>query len=592
MTKLPIDNLVALARTRAETLGAARAYGFLADGEHESDALTYAELDRRARRIAAELQDRSAPGTTVALAYPPGLDFVAAFFGCLYAGVIAVPMCAPHPRKGNERLAAILGDARATLMLTTLRGVRGFELATPHVPALARVTAVATDTLAAHDAPDRPVRSPASDAVAFVQYTSGSTMNPRGVPVTHANILANLAAIHRAEANDAHSRGVSWLPAYHDMGLIEAILQPLYGGFPTWLMPPAAFLQKPERWLRAISRYRATVSGGPNFAYDLCVRRCETAAVADLALDCWRVAYCGAEPVRAATLDAFASRFAACGFARAALRPVYGLAEATLLVTASAQDAPGPRIVYADKRRLEDGRFEPAQPASTHAQPLVSCGCPDAVTRVAIADPQADGLLPEDAVGEVLVAGPGVTRGYLGASGDAPDGADDRGTRTRDTRWLRTGDLGFIHAGELYLCGRRKDLIVMRGRKLHPQDVEHTILTHAGEPPIEAVAAFAIDDEHAEQLVVCAELARARHAASGVEHGRTLAAAADRLRVAVYRAHDVSIACFAFVTAGALPRTTSGKLMRYRARAQFIAATLPVIARFDTPAGAVDGRSA
>jgi acyl-CoA synthetase (AMP-forming)/AMP-acid ligase II len=576
MTHLPIGNLADLLRVRAATLGDAYAYGFLADGEQESGKMTYAELDRRASILAGALSRRAERGAALILAYPPGLDFIVAFCACMYAGMIAVPVCPPHPRKRNDRLASILADAGARFVLTTASVAQA--LACSSNAWLGRVEVMATDTyiLAADDGAVAVTID--ANAVAFMQYTSGSTAAPRGVLVSHANVLANLAAIHRAEGNGSHSRGVSWLPHYHDMGLIEGILQPMYGGYPTWLMPPAAFLQRPRRWLAAISRYRATVSGGPNFAYEHCVRHLRDTELPGVMLDSWQVAYCGAEPIRAATLDAFATRFAANGFKRAALRPVYGLAEATLLVTASDRALDAPRVVRASKGSLAGGYLQHAEIDTAGGVDLVSCGRPSSGTEVAIADPDSVTLYGEGRVGEIVVRGPAVSRGYhRGDMAMLASGGREQG------QWLRTGDLGFTLDGELFVCGRRKDLMILRGRKLHPQDIEDTAVACPCSPPVVAAAAFATAGADGDQLVLCIELSRRDRTMPSGSLQPALARAADAIRVAVYREHEVPMAVVAFVPAGSLPRTTSGKLMRFELRREFIDGTLAMIARFTGP---------
>jgi acyl-CoA synthetase (AMP-forming)/AMP-acid ligase II len=413
------------------------------------------------------------------------------------------------------------------------------------------------------------------------------------VRVSHANVLANLLAIHAAEGNSEESRGLSWLPAYHDMGLIEGILEPLYGGYPAWLMPHAAFVQRPVRWLRAITRHGITVSGGPNFAYELCVRRVGDAELERIDLRSWRVAYCGAEPVKAATMRAFAERFAVCGFQRAALRPVYGLAEATLLVTASARSATEVNVVYAQKPRLDDGRYVAAVADDPDAIALVACGRPIAGTTVAIVDPQRRALVDPGVIGEIWVSGPGVARGYHGRRAAARafiDCAIDGISR----RWLRTGDVGFFAAGELIVSGRIKDLIIVHGRKIHPHDLEQT--AERCDPRImpNSAAAFASHAPESEEVVLCVEIPRPLARLQSLAQAQSLAALADSIREGICRNHAVAVATVAFVRLGAMARTSSGKLMRYRLRREFCAGTIDIVRRFDarlTTSGA-DGKSA
>lgn len=561
------EDLVALLRERSARFGRKPLYTFLADGENEAGTLSFEALATRADALARTLLGRIAMGSNVLLAYPPGLEFVVAFFGCLKAGLVAVPACPPHPRRDNERLAAIVADCGARHLLTTPLIARWAVAARE----LAGTQIIATDCDFIGEARDAAMTCPDPESLALLQYTSGSTSSPRGVRITHANVMANLAAIHQAEGNASDSRGVSWLPSYHDMGLIEGLLQPLYGGYSTWLMPHTAFLQRPVRWLRAISRHGASVSGGPNFAYDACLRRIADEDLDGLDLQRWQVAYCGAEPVQADTLARFAARFERCGFRATALRPVYGLAEATLLVAASDRAAPRPRVRRAQRDALEAGRFVSAPEGVA----LVSCGRPSPATRIAIVDPASMRALAEGASGEIWVSGPALSAGYWNRAHDAESfrWAEIDGSAAR---WLRTGDLGLLLDGELYVTGRRKDLIILRGRKLHPQDIEHSVQTLLA-PRLDAVAAFALQGRSGDGVVVLAEL---RHG-SPADEPATLA---DRIRAHVYRRHEIAIDALGFVRPGALARTSSGKLMRFRCRQDFVESRLRLIARFDTPA--------
>ena len=574
MTSIPIRSLADLLRLRAQTHAERIAYTFLPDGEVAAEQLTYAQLDCRARALAARIRARTRPGDAVILAYPAGLDFVAAFFGCLYAEAIAVPVGPAHARRGNERLCAIIADCEAKLIATTSAGVGALASAGGHAD-LALPEALATDAPFPVDEGVPPPGRVREDGVAFLQYTSGSTQSPRGVCVSHANVLENLSAIHAAEGNSAQSRGLSWLPAYHDMGLIEGILQPLYGGYPTWLMPHAAFVQRPARWLGAISRYGVTVSGGPNFAYELCVRRVGDEDLEGVELSTWDVAYCGAEPIKAATMREFADRFGAYGFRRSALRPVYGLAEATLLVAASARSAGRVNVLHARRAGLDEGRFDAVGESDPDGVALVACGPPIGGTTIAIVDPERGAPVASGAIGEIWVSGPGVARGYRGQAPASPFliGKIDGVSR----RWLRTGDLGFVAGNELIVSGRMKDLIIVRGRKIHPHDLERTV--ERCDPRImpNSAAAFAAQGAATEHVVLCIEIARAT-ARVGAQ---LLEALADTIREHIYRNHAVAIATVAFVGLGALPRTSSGKLMRFRVRRDFCAGAMEIVRRFD-----------
>jgi amino acid adenylation domain-containing protein len=578
---------------RAERQGDAVGYDFLANGEREGESWTYGELDARARAFAYALDRRGGRGERALLLFPPGLEFVAALFGCLYAGVVAVPAYPPRAGRDDARLEAIARDCGAKFVLAPSRpaptGSRppaapglsagngspappwlsadsGLPAAPESAAAgglLASLEWVCAEELSGGQS--GPVEAGPGE-VAILQYTSGSTGAPKGVRLTHANLAANLDAIAQRFEHGPESRGVIWLPPYHDMGLIGGVLQPIYVGFPVTLMSPLAFLQKPLRWLSAIARTRATTSGGPNFAYERCVSAIPAEQRAGLELSSWRVAFTGAEPVRAETLDRFAEAFAPCGFRREAFYPCYGLAEATLLVAGGVASAP-PRVRVFGAAALEAGRaIEDANGRGTRA--LVGNGGAAAGTRVAIVDPETGLACAAGAVGEVWVAGPGVADGYWGqpARTAATFGARLEGS---SEAFLRTGDLGFEHEGELYVTGRRDDLIIVRGRNLHPHDVEqaaeraHPLLRFGGG------AAFAFEGGAGVWLVHEVE----RRATGSV--GEII----DAVRRTVATACDLALEAVVLIKAGSLPRTTSGKVQRSACRRALREGRLEVVWR-------------
>lgn len=545
-------DLVSLLRLRAATAAPQKSYRFLGDGQSESARLAHVQLDRAASVLAARLRGACLESRAVVLAYPPGLDFLVGFFGCLYAGCVPVPVALPHPRRGCERLRAIATDCGADVMLSNEAGARLIRAAAARDATLDVLRLVETE-IDLQGTPLAVVPTHAAQSVAFLQYTSGSTRAPRGVRVTHSNVLANLAAIHEAERNTAESIGVSWLPAYHDMGLIEGLLSPLFGGYDTVLLAHAVVLQRPLRWLQAISNHRATVSGGPNFAFDACVRRIRDDDLSGLDLSTWQVAYCGSEPVRATTLHAFAERFARCGFRTAALRPVYGLAEATLLVTATEPDAASLRVEDVSAEALAGGRFARAE-GEEAVRSLVSCGRPARGVEIVIVEPGSTRVLAEGNVGEILVAGPSVAPGYLGPQARSADVFVETPIGGNAVRWLRTGDLGCMHDGALYVTGRVKDVIVVRGRKLHPQDIEFDV-QRLDPHRVGGVAAFGCEFGNGEEVVVLAELSGRRR--MNAEDDPVLEGWADEIRAQVYREHEVALASVIFVEQGTLPRTSS-----------------------------------
>lgn len=521
----------------------------LADPDDEPDggavAVTYGELHARAGAIAAALAERTAPGERAVLLFPPGPDYVASFFGCLYAGVAAVPAYLPVTRAAAERLGAVVGDARPALFLT-----HGGLLDQCTAAVGADVAGVAVDALPPGEGPPR---SGHPDDLAFLQYTSGSTGNPRGVMVSHANLLANIAAMGTALGLSAADRQVSWLPPYHDMGLILGILQPIVTGAETVLMSPFAFLVDPLCWLEAVTRFRATYSGGPNFAFDHCVRKATDDRVARLDLSSWRVAPNGAEPVRAATLARFADRFAPAGFDPNAFLPGYGLAEATLMVTGRAP-----------------GTGSASAPPADGGQPVVSVGRTVEATTVVVVDPATARPVPDGTVGEVWVAGPGVTHGYWGRPeetaatfGASLAGGDGDGDGDEGTPYLRTGDLAFLHDGELHVTGRSKDLIILRGQNLYPQDVEETVWQVDDRLRPGCAAAFGVDVDDEERLVVVAECA-GDLGAGDRDH------LVEQVRRAVARDHGARLHELVLIAPKTIAKTSSGKIQRRATKAAYL----------------------
>jgi len=558
--------LIEILRSRATRQANKTAYIFLANGEEEEASLTYAELDRRARALGAFLQKHGGGGERVLLLYPPGLEFVTSFLGCLYGGAIAVPAYPPRTNRPDARLGAIAEDARPRFALTTpaLSGLRfqdkseAFAAQVPHLREVQWIATEDLDVAAWADQWTPPDADPAQTAerVAFLQYTSGSTATPKGVMVTHRNLVHNERMIQLAFGQSEESVIAGWLPLYHDMGLIGNVLQPLYVGATCILMAPVAFLQQPIRWLRAISRYKATTSGGPNFAYELCVRKTDAASREGLDLSSWKVAFNGAEPVRAETLHRFAATFAPYGFRSEAFYPCYGLAEATLFVTGGAPgQGAGVRLVNSEA--LSRNVVEPTG-AGQSSRALVACGRPWLEQEVRIVDPESGAVLPEGQVGEIRVTGESVAAGYW----NRPE-ASAEAFGTGEDRSLRTGDLGFFADGELFVTGRVKDLIIIRGRNHYPQDIELT--AERSHPALRAGggAAFSVDVEGEEQLVIVHEVERSQR--------RELDGVVEAVRRAVALEHEVPVHAVALIKPGALPKTSSGKVRRRTCRADFLA---------------------
>ncbi len=570
------DTLVDLLRQRSRDQGGQPGYTFLLDGEADEATLTYAELDRRARTIGARLQELGAAGQRALLIYPPGLEYVAAIFGCLYAGTVAVPAYPPRPNRPLGRLHSVLRDCRPRYVLTSALVLSRMRAYFPEEPALREPEWLATDELA--DDLAAAWRPPAIDdrALAVLQYTSGSTAAPRGVMVLHRHLLTNLGHIYRRYGHSELSRGVIWLPPYHDMGLIGGILQPLYGGFPVTLMSPVHFLQRPFRWLDAISRYRGTTSGGPNFAYDLCIRKIPAAKRDGLDLGSWSVAFNGAEPVRPGTLEKFSQAFAPCGFRSRAFYPCYGLAEATLMVSGGRPDAP--TVVRRFRAAsLAQGRTQEAEaddPAESQA--LVGCGSELDGERIAIVDPETGRRCADDRIGEIWVAGPSVAEGYWNRREDS-EGAFGARLADGEGPYLRTGDLGFLDRGELFVTGRLRDLIIIRGSNYHPQDIERTVEgCHPGLRP-GGSAAFSVETGGEEHLVIVAEVEPARRAPADPQ------GAIKAVRRAVARHHDLHVSAVELLRAGGVPKTSSGKVRRHACEEGFRAGQLAAVAEWIGP---------
>src|SRR5215203_234313 len=562
-------SFVEILANRAGIRPEGRAYTFLSEGEEESVHLTYGELDRRARAIGAALQQAGLAGERALLLYPPGLDFITAFYGCLYGGVVAVPCYPPRLNRTLARLLAIVEDSqcRALLAPAALRARSAAMMA--QAPGLADLMWLSTDDLPDELAGEWRDPQAGPDDLAFLQYTSGSTSTPKGVMVSHGNLLHNEMMIRAAAGMSEESVTVGWLPLYHDMGLIGNVLQSVYSGAHCVLMSPMAFLQRPARWLEAVSRYRATLSGGPDFAYELCVRKIGPEQRAKLDLSSWRVAFNGAEPVRAVTLERFSEAFAPCGFRPETFFPCYGLAEATLFVAGGPLASP-PVIRNVRASALERHRIEEAEPGDERL--LAGSGRPWPDQEVAIADPETGARCAAGTVGEIWVAGPSVARGYWNRPEINRELFGARLLGEEGGPFLRTGDLGFLLDGELFVTGRRKDLIILRGRNLYPQDVElaaersHAALRTAGG------AAFSVETERGEEaLVVVLEVEpRAKAPAEEI---------ALAVRRAVAEEHEAHVEDVVLISAGTRPRTTSGKVQRHRCRIEYLEGGLTVVGR-------------
>jgi acyl-CoA synthetase (AMP-forming)/AMP-acid ligase II len=556
MTHSRPGTLIDIVRQRAADQGSRTAYVFTT--ENHTDELTYGQLETRARGVAAGLREVAAPGDRVLIMCAPGLDYVVGFFAALYAGVIAVPAYPPLNARSMSRLVNVIDDA---LPVAVLADATVLALLAAHDTdnRLAGIAKLAVEQLAGAGgdlvgAPPRP------GDVAFLQYTSGSTGEPKGVVVNHANLVHNSMIISSSMGLSDESVCVSWLPPYHDMGLVGGIMQPLYGGFLGVLMTPLDFLQRPIGWLQAITRYGGTaggtVSGAPDFAFDLCVRRYDPEVHTGLELSSWKVAFSGSEPIRHRTLERFAERFAEVGFRDEFWYPCYGMAETTLFVSGGRQTDP-PVVLRTSARALEESAVEPDDDGELS---VVGCGRVHAELDVRVADPATLDPLPDGRVGEIVVAGASVVDGYW--NGTRRDLFEARLTGLPG-RYLRTGDLGFLWDGELFVTGRSKDVLIIRGRNYYPQDIEDCV--ERAHPLVRprGVIAFTVEQNGQDQLVVAAEIADQRGEVS-------LADVTGAVRQAVAEEHGLRVHTVATIAPRTVPKTSNGKLQRSRCRQLFL----------------------
>jgi len=566
-------SLVELLARRASVQHDAVAYTCLDQGEEPSDTLTYGELDRQARIVGACLRARLPPGSRVLLIFPNQLDFLPAFFGCLYAGLIAVPMPPPRTAQAVGRLLHVAARAgtRVALCSPDLREELERRLAAAEG---ADLDCIFTDGIDAEADPAWRPADPAGNEIAVLQFTSGSTGNPKGVCVTHANVLHNSALLESVCGSAPDLKLVAWLPNFHDWGLVGCLMFPLFVGRPSFVFDPAAFLFRPRRWLEAISRVRGTISCAPNFAYETCIRAAEREPGPPLDLSCWRMALVGAEPVRRDTLERFAAAFAPSGFRADAFFPCYGLAESTLIVSGGRPSAP-PVTLRVDRAALEERRVRVVSGrGGPEARDLVGCGRSLLDQRIVIADPETGERCDPDEVGEVWVSGGSVARGYWGDPdlSHATFGAQIAGEVGQP--YLRTGDLGFLLDGELFICGRLKDVIIKAGQNYFAEDIEHTVeRSHPGLRP-NCCAAFGVEAAGAERMVIVQEL----------EYGRKGDARAiiGGIQMAVSKQHDVMADAIVLIRPGSLEKTGSGKVRRQTTRTLFLAAELPVLAAWQS----------
>ncbi|KGP63969.1 fatty acyl-AMP ligase [Legionella norrlandica] len=534
--------------------------------------MTYEQLDQHAKAIGAALQAQGAKtGDRILLLFSPGLPLIQAFFGCLYAGCIAVPIYPPAQEKLLDKAQLIVANSKPVIALMTADHLNRFttdELKAN--PVFLKIPALALDGIELSKSNDwRPVAITGNE-IAFLQYTSGSTMHPKGVIVSHHNLMDNLDKIFTSFQMNDETILFSWLPPHHDMGLIGCILTPIYGAVPVIMMSPFSFLQNPLSWLKNITRYKATISGSPNFAYDYCVKRIREEKKEGLDLSSWLVASNGAEPVRKETMEHFYQAFKNYGFRKEAFYPCYGLAEATLLVTGGTPGSPYRTLTLA-KEQFQDHRIQFSDDSNPDSYTLVSSG--NFIQTVKIIDP--DTLIPcdSDQVGEIWVHSNSVAQGYWNQPEESKHAFQGKiKGDSSNQHYLRTGDLGFMHEKELYVTGRIKDLIILYGKNHYPQDIEYSLIHSPLHRSLGKCAAFVIQEDHDYKLTVMCEVK------NRFMDEPTQEALFNNIFELIYQNHQLEVHTIVLIPLKAMPHTTSGKIRRHFCRKHFLDSTLPVVA--------------
>jgi acyl-CoA synthetase (AMP-forming)/AMP-acid ligase II len=568
----PFSSLRELLDSRASTNAGGLAYTFLG-GNNAMTRWTYADLHREVGKVMSALGKAGAGGAPALLVYPQGLDFLAAFFACLGGNVVAVPVPAPESfnlLRTLPRLKAIADDSRAGLVLTTRKLLELSSTAGHQVWKLDALPCIATDELPEEAEPGRHDRSTAANGLAYLQYTSGSTSLPSGVMLTHENLMHHLRTLHDA-CGYGNGATVTWMPHFHDYGLVQGLLQPFFSGDPCYVMSPLSFMKRPSQWLHAISRFGGTHSQAPNFAYDHCVRRVRPEEKRGLDLSSWKAAGNAAEPINPDVLEAFIEAFEPHGFRRDTFSPAYGLAEATLLVSSTPLGA-GSTVVRLDAEAMESAQISPPR-AGRAVRQAVSCGVPLAGTKVAIVDPNSLCRAGEGRIGEIWVSDVAVAAGYWNQARKSEETFKAYLADTGEGPWLRTGDLGFVLDGNVYVSGRLKDLIIIRGANFAPQDIEW--VAQCSHPALESTegAAFGLEVNGNEQLIVIQELSRKDGASDDLD----LEAVAISVREAIAQEFDVRTHTIALVRRGAVLKTSSGKIQRRACRQALLTGTMQTL---------------
>jgi acyl-CoA synthetase (AMP-forming)/AMP-acid ligase II len=560
------SNIVEILQQRAVSQGEKTAYIFLKDGENQEVRLSYQELDFKAKAIALQLQQLVAQGSRALLVYPygAGLEFITAFFGCLYGGIVAVPCHPPKNRLTTLEVQSRLESADAEVILTNTGSFNKLNLLLSEW-GKSTLHCLDTDKIEWLEK-NRTTPEIRADTLAFLQYTSGSTGEPKGVMVTHGCLLQNQEMLKQSFGHTADLVGVSWLPLFHDMGLIGNVIQPIYVGGTCIMMSPVNFVQKPIRWLQAISKYRATTSGAPNFAYDLLCDRLSVAEVAQLDLSCWQVAFCGAEPVQTLTVEEFSFKFAPCGFKSEAFYPCYGMAEATLMITGGDRTKP-PKIQYLDEIALEQNQVVLGKESQLGTKSFVSAGYPWLDAKISIVDPLTLKVCAPDCIGEIWYSSSSVGKGYWQLKEQTQQTFQ---ASLQGRQYLRTGDLGFMNDGELYITGRLNDVLVFWGLNHYPQHLEQTVeQCHLGLKS-NSGAAFSVEVEGKPRLVIAQEIERTHRKSIVMEE------VVEAIRWQVFQQHFIDIYGIVLLLPGKMPKTSSGKVQRSKCKAMFLDRSLEI----------------
>lgn len=574
ISPIKTSTIVELLRWRSLQQPEQRAYTFLVDGKVEGSTLTYAELDRKARAIAALLQQHKVRGERVLLLYPQGLEVIAAFCGSLYGEAIAIPVPPPEAsrlKRNMPRLQAIAKDAQASFVLSTSGIISTLEEFRESIPEFRAMHWIDTEQVSLELAEEWQEPALTGDMLAYLQYTSGSTSTPKGVTISHKNVMHHSAYLNKACGYAPDSVTVTWMPYFHDYGLVEGLIQPLYNGTPCYLMSPFSFIKRPFHWLQAITRYRATHSQGPNFAYDQCVRRVTPEQKAKLDLSHWYAAGNAAEPINPKVMESFYEAFAPCGFKWNSFAPAYGLAEDTLLVSTSPKLSE-PVFCTIEAAAQEQNRVVEAQKNYEGVvRTIAGCGRLVCDTKVAIVHPEQLTRCASDEIGEIWVSDPSVAGGYWNRPEETERTFRAHLQDTGEGPFLRTGDLGFVKDGELFITGRIKDLIIIRGTNHYPQDIEWTVQqTHPALRP-DYGAAFSIQADGEERLVVVQEVERQHQ---NLDTDEIVAS----IRQAIAEQHELQVYAVVLVKPGNIEKTSSGKIKRRECQANFLAGKLDILA--------------